>query len=81
MYTIKVEPDGALTMVHRDDYVSLAEQGAVSIERASHVEPDREGLWWADLSPVGGPMLGPYKLRSEALQAELAWINVRHLDS
>ena len=30
------------------------------IRRASHVEPDEAGRWWADLSPVGGPRLGPF---------------------
>ena len=28
------------------------------IIRASHVEPDRQGRWLADLSPVAGPVLG-----------------------
>ena len=41
-----------------------------SITRASHVEPDAEGRWLADLTPVAGPVLGPFDLRSEALAAE-----------
>lgn len=28
----------------------------------------------ADLSPVGGPLLGPYQRRSEALAAEVQWL-------
>jgi hypothetical protein len=51
----------------------------VKVKRASHVEPDRNGKWVADLAPVGGPQLGPYRLRQEALSAEVAWINKHHL--
>ena len=36
------------------------------------VAPD--GAWTADLSPVNGPVLGPYTRRSEALAAEIAWL-------
>ena len=60
--------------------ISLHALGTVSIERASHAEPDYEGRWWADLSPVGGPQLGPFEKRSEALSAEQAWL-VRWLTS
>jgi len=50
--------------------LDLREIGKLQITRASHVEPDREGLWWADMGPVGGPVLGPFRNRTEALQAE-----------
>ena len=49
--------------------------GVLSIDRASHVEPDLRGLWFADLAPVGGPRLGPFHVRSEALAAEQAWLD------
>jgi hypothetical protein len=42
--------------------------------RASLVEPDEEGRWWADLSPVDGPLLGPFRQRSQALDAEEEWL-------
>ena len=51
--------------------------GDLAIRRASHVEPDAAGRWWADLAPVGGPRLGPFDRRSEALAAELRWLE-RH---
>ncbi len=54
--------------------LSLASLGALSIRRASHVEPDDQGQWWADLSPANGPKLGPYALRSAALDGERAWL-------
>ena len=46
--------------------------------RASHVEPADGGGWTADLSPSGGPLLGPFPLRSAALAAEADWLT-RHL--
>jgi hypothetical protein len=58
--------------------ISLQELGTVSIHRASHVEPDASGNWLADLSPVAGPVLGPFSRRSEALAAEVAWLE-QHL--
>ncbi|MCI0640167.1 MAG: hypothetical protein L0Y70_13925 [Gemmataceae bacterium] len=50
-----------------------------NVERASHVEPDPVGHWWADLAPVGGPLLGPFDRRSEALQAESTWLETNWL--
>ncbi len=54
--------------------VDLAALGPLSIRRASQVEPDPVGAWWADLAPVGGPRLGPFALRSRALAAESQWL-------
>ena len=54
--------------------IDLAELGQLSIRRGSHVEPDEHGQWLCDLSPVSGPMLGPFASRSAALAAEVAWL-------
>ena len=54
--------------------VDLTSLGSLSIRRASYVEPDADGQWWADLSPMDGPKLGPFHWRSEALEAEVAWL-------
>jgi hypothetical protein len=54
--------------------VDLASLGALSIRRASHVEPNDQGEWWADLAPMHGPKLGPYSTRSGALDAERDWL-------
>jgi len=54
--------------------IDLAQLGKVSIRRGSHVEPTSDGRWTADLSPCGGPVLGPFAVRSEAIQAEIAWL-------
>jgi hypothetical protein len=58
--------------------IDLAALGELSIQRASHVEPDHTGRWWADLAPTGGPRLGPFSKRSEALEAERIWLE-KHL--
>ncbi len=60
-----------------DETINLAELGQLSIRRASHVEPDDQGRWIADLGPVDGPLLGPFAHRSAALEAEVAWLQ-RH---
>ena len=68
-----VDPAGRISCIY-DEAIDLAALGSVSIARASHVEPDAGGRWVADLAPVGGPALGPFALRSEALAAERAWL-------
>jgi hypothetical protein len=35
--------------------------------------------WWADMSPVRGPVLGPFEERQEALDAEVEWLYKNHL--
>lgn len=70
-----IRPDGTLQAIY-DETLDLGEIGAVNIRRASHVEPvaNSPGRWEADLSPVGGPVLGPFTKRNEALAAEIAWL-------
>ena len=65
--------DGMARCIY-DEAVELREIGKLQITRASHVEPDAEGFWWADMGPVDGPVLGPYGSRSEALVAEREWL-------
>ena len=65
--------DGSARCIY-DEALDLREIGRLSITRASHVEPDAEGFWWADMGPVDGPVLGPYGSRSEALGAEREWL-------
>ena len=54
--------------------IDLTSLGQLEIMRGSHVEPDLAGRWWADLSPVDGPRLGPFDHRSDALASELEWL-------
>jgi hypothetical protein len=68
-----VSPDGTIRAVY-SDAIDLGVLGNLVISRASHVEPNDSGRWLADLTPVAGPVLGPFDLRSEALEAEQAWL-------
>ena len=61
------------------DTIDLTVLGRARIVRASHVEPTANGTWSADLSPVGGPVLGPFAKRSEALIAEADWLDAHWL--
>ena len=54
--------------------IILSALGRVQIKRGSHVEPDEDGRWFADLAVVHGPRLGPFDRRSDALKAEVAWL-------
>ena len=75
-----IGPDGCIKTVY-DEVIDLRSLGRPSLLRAGHVEPDSSGEWYADLSPVGGPRLGPFTLRSDALHAELAWLETHWLTS
>lgn len=69
-----IDTDGRLSFIYDDCLAPLLDLGTAQISRASHVEPMREGGWVADLSVIGGPILGPFPLRSAALSAERDWL-------
>lgn len=71
--TIEVSEDGTIRFVYSDELVALIEEGFSTIKRVSHVEPCGNG-WTADMGPIGGPVLGPFKTRAEALKAELEYL-------
>ena len=73
-----VQPNGGIRCVY-DEAVNLPALGRVQIKRGSHVEPDDDGRWFADLTPVCGPHLGPFSQRSEALAAEREWLTMNWL--
>lgn len=73
-----VKTDGSLRCVYGEE-VDLSALGPLIITRASRVEPDICGQWIVDLSPVGGPVLGPFAKRSQALDAEQDWLSTHWL--
>jgi hypothetical protein len=77
---IVIHPDGSLRTIYCEA-IELAALGVLSISRASHVEPDDCGRWCADLAPVGGPRLGPFERRSDALKAEQDWLEANWLQA
>lgn len=72
-FELLIDPVGIVSAIY-DESIDLRSIGDLSIRRASHVEPDATGRWTADLSPVDGPLLGPFETRSDALAAEVAWL-------
>lgn len=73
-----VSPCGEARCVY-GEAIDLYTLGDLTIQRASHVEPDEQGRWWADLLPVSGPKLGPFSRRSDALDAEAEWLRANWL--
>lgn len=73
-HLIRVDREGNLQFIYTDDLAELLEEGQPHVSRASHVEPTEDGQWTADMSPVDGPVLGPFQLRGTALAEEVAWL-------
>jgi hypothetical protein len=72
-----IDHDGTVRTLYTEA-IDLEAIGPADISRASHVEP-AEGGWTADMLPVGGPVLGPFAKRSEALAAEVRWLEEKVL--
>jgi hypothetical protein len=70
---LTITPAGTVRCLYGEE-LNLHALGQLRIARGSHVEPTADGQWTADLSPVGGPLLGPFALRSQALDAERTWL-------
>ncbi len=73
-----IKPTGNVRCVYGEE-IRLRSLGRLSIQRGSHVEPNGAGEWAADLSPVDGPVLGPFPNRSLALDAERKWLEAHWL--
>jgi len=73
-----IAPGGQVRCLYTEA-IDLTALGQLTIRRASHVEPDERGQWRADMHPVGGPVLGGFQRRSDALAAETAWLCVHWL--
>lgn len=73
---ISIGADGAIRFVYDDAARFLLDQGEAMVRRASDVEPDGT-KWTADLAKVGGPKIGPFENRADALKAETDWLR-RH---
>ena len=73
-----VQLDGTVHCLY-DEQLDLDRLGMLKIARGSLVEPTSDGQWTADLSPVNGPVLGPYRSRCEALASEVRWLETHWL--
>jgi len=74
---IRVKQD-QIRFIYSDDLLNFLNHGQAKVKRASHVESSSNG-WIADLSPVLGPILGPFLRKSEALKAEVDWLNTHKI--
>ena len=68
-----VQSGGTVHCLYGEE-LDLPQLGRLAIARGSHVEPTATGEWTADMSPVTGPVLGPFPSRSDALTAERQWL-------
>ena len=73
-----IQPGGTVHCLYGEE-LDLPQLGSLAIARGSHVEPTTTGQWTADLSPVHGPVLGPFPSRSDALTAERQWLETHWL--
>ena len=75
-----INSNGVVRCIY-DETIPLPSLGQLAISRGSHVEPTSQGTWQADLSPVCGPILGPFANRSQALAAEHEWLESHWLNA
>lgn len=72
-----VKPQGTVQYLY-NELLDLDGLGRVRIARGSWVEPDGEGRWWVKFPEGEGEAeLGPFRRRSEALEAERAVLESR----
>lgn len=69
-----IDHGGLIRAIYDDALTALMAEADVEIKRASHVEPDSCGGWYADMSPVGGPVMHGFNTRGAALQAEVRFL-------
>ena len=69
-----IDQSGRITAIYDDALAALLDEGRAGVRRASAVEPAPGGGWQADLAAVNGPVLSGFRLRSEALAAEVSWL-------
>ena len=75
---LSIDRAGGVKAIYSDEF-NWQVLGKTLIQRASNVEPDHLGLWWADLSLSGGPKIGPFARRDAAIAAEGAWLERNRL--
>ena len=73
---VVVSVGGKVVTVY-NELLDLSDLGPARVTRASHVEPDDRGNWFAAI--VDGPTLGPFERRSAAIDAEVQWLTEHRL--
>ena len=75
---LSISSKGDIRGIYTDEF-PWRELGKPLVKRASNVEPDHLGLWWADLELSNGPKIGPFARRTDALVAEVRWLEKHRL--
>lgn len=73
-HVIAFDESGNMQFVYSDELLDLLDEGDATVTRVSHVEPTSDNRWTADMTPVRGPILGPFKTHAKALAAERMWL-------
>lgn len=71
-FSIAVGVDGKASFIYNDELADFLKEGDATIHRVSNVEPAEGGGWTATM--LDGMVLGPFALRQEALEAEVAYL-------
>ena len=80
-FKVIIGNDGIARFIYDDAVMGVMNEISekVCVKRASHVEPDENGLWFADMAPVGGEKFIGFKTRQEALDFEVDWLNQHNI--
>lgn len=80
-HRIIVSSSGDLKYIYSDELRPLHSLGEVEIKRASSVEPQPDGTWGFDMTPMGRPdvKVAGFTKRADALSAEVKWIEENEL--
>jgi hypothetical protein len=69
----EVDKEGKTKFLYSEEYTELMDEAICEIKRASNVEPCPDNCWKAYMLE-DGVILGPFKKRSEALEAEVKYL-------
>lgn len=74
-HSITIDEDGTVRSIYADELKPMMKSlGECAVTRASHVEPDGDGKWLVDLTPVDGTIHHGFDTRAEALAFEIDWL-------
>ena len=79
MIALTIDGDGAVRCIYSDELVDYFAETDAKITRASSVEPGLDGKWTVDLTVSGGPVVGGFRLRDDALKYEVEWLKENYL--
>ena len=79
MIEVSIDEDGGAKAIYSDELAEYFAETGAKITRASSVEPGLDGKWTVDLTVSGGPVVGGFRLRDDALKYEVEWLKENYL--